>query len=260
MAKNKSMNFTVTFPLTLNFRNKCSLTFDLSKKKTEFAQTFPEGFYYIEGSNGSGKSSFLSMLALLAGSIGKRDEKKFGGIQFSEYLYSHNEFDINEAATIREKYFCIFTQEVFFLPGITTLKNYSIFNETGKTSNIPENEYPNLLSGGQQQNRYIQMIFQPKKSVWFLDEPFNNMDNNNKLVFWELLKKIVSKPSKTFFLIDHSMNNHIKDEYFEHYEDIVTTISNNDQNENSIIAIYKAKHPKSFVEKEIMELKTNLIN
>ncbi len=194
------MCFKITFPLFQEFNGDGSITFNL--KNSGNLPDFINGIYYLHGDNGSGKSTFLSMLALLSGYIGKTAKR--GTIEYGSYSYNDKAFDNNKAARIREKYFCIFSQEVFFLNGPSVQENYNILNGGNENNTLPFKEkYPYLLSGGQQQRIFMDIILQNSKKVWFLDEPFNNLDAVNTHNFWKLLGKTYSESPKIIFIVDH---------------------------------------------------------
>ena len=102
--------FEVTFPLILETNDGFAITFILEKGST---LEFKTGLYYLSGDNGSGKTTFLNMLALIAGSIGKKTGRSPGGIKFNGEAYRGDKFDYIRAAEIREKSFCIFPQRAF---------------------------------------------------------------------------------------------------------------------------------------------------
>jgi len=244
------MNFEICFPLILNFNKQSGIRFDLLQQSDSSILTIGKGFYYIQGENGSGKSSFLSMLALLSGSIGKKASKQQGYIKYNNTLYNKKNFNCIKAAKIREKDFCIFTQEVFFLPGISSRRMYSILNSSDKSISIPRSEKPNFLSGGQQQSRYMDILFKHDKPVWFLDEPFNNLDNNNKIKFWNLIKNI-KHDNNIYFLIDHSLTDYINKENSQLFANISTTAYSSNKNDEYNISFYKIIDVHSFIDNDI---------
>ena len=68
-------HFMVTFPLVLESNSTFKIIFT-SQDNSVFE--FKKGVYYLAGDNGSGKTTFINMLALIAGSIGKKADKKMG--------------------------------------------------------------------------------------------------------------------------------------------------------------------------------------
>jgi ABC-type multidrug transport system ATPase subunit len=197
--------FKVIFPLVHNFNKQCSIIFNKTTTDDKNEICFYPGLNYITGENGAGKSTFLHILALLTGRIGSRELQKQGKIIYNGQSYDDKSFTVFKAAKIREEHFCIFSQQVFFLPGINSIQNFELFNPGYQGNIIDEYEDPYLLSGGQQQMNFLNMIMQDHKNVWFLDEPLNNLDTERQIYFWEILKNICTKTMPIIFLIDHNM-------------------------------------------------------
>ena len=200
--------FAVTFPLILRCEGDTALTFTLASGEN---LSFDPGLYFLYGDNGSGKTSFLNMLALIAGQVGKMADGRPGGICYNGEAYGHRRFDCFRAADIREKYFCIFPQKAFFLP-VSSRDNYLILNGTdrAKADEFPAGENPDLLSGGQQQKILMDIVLDEKKPVWFLDEPLANLDARRRVYFWQVLHRACTGQSRTLFYIDHWMGPEIK--------------------------------------------------
>jgi ABC-type lipoprotein export system ATPase subunit len=164
--------FEITFPLVLTYDDSFSITFTLEKGS---ALKFNQGVYYLHGDNGSGKTTFLNMLALTAGRIGRKAAHDKGAIKFNGEAYNRTGFNHIRAAEIRENSFCIFPQKAFFLP-VSARDNYMVLNgsDRNKADAFSATEFPDLLSGGQQQKVLMDIVLDPKKPVWFLDEPLTN--------------------------------------------------------------------------------------
>jgi len=219
--------FQIQFPQTIKFTNKINISFYSSIKQQSIF--FNKGIYLLAGDNGSGKSTFLSMLALMEGSIGKKSYKSDGLLSFGKFSYHDRKFNHYTAEKIREDYFAILTQDVFFLPNITTRVHYYHFKGIND-KHISKSEEPSSLSGGQRQNRFIDMILNKKKRVWFLDEPFNNLDQNNNMNLRNILINELKINDKIIFLVDHNLTKEMylqdKISFVDSFLSINTTIAN----------------------------------
>jgi energy-coupling factor transporter ATP-binding protein EcfA2 len=203
-------HFEITFPLILTYDDSFTITFELQKETT---LKFKKGVYYLRGDNGSGKTSFLNMLALTAGTIGEKANREKGTITFSGEAYNGKGFDHIRAAEIRENSFCIFPQKAFFLP-VSARDNYMVLNgsDRKKANDFSPSEFPDLLSGGQQQKVLMDIVLDAKKPIWFLDEPLTNLDAERRHYFWKTLEKAYRKGLKIAFFIDHWMGKNILDD------------------------------------------------
>jgi energy-coupling factor transporter ATP-binding protein EcfA2 len=254
--------FEVTFPLFLDHDDHHMVKFaSLGGNPLEFGQ----GIYFLCGDNGSGKTTFVNMLALLAGHIGQEKDDR-GVIRFNGESYKGEDFDYLRAAEIREDFFCIFPQKAFFLP-VSTRDNYIVLNgsEKEKEHAFSPHESPDLLSGGQQQRILIDIVLDEKKPVWFLDEPLTNMDSERRLYFWETLGKAFMKEgSRTVFFIDHWLVPAIKEDGdFRLFGTLRTRMENRLEDGSSDpgsqeIEIYENTAPDSFFQRQIQDIKKEL--
>ena len=250
--------FEVSFPLVLEYHGSIAITFTLEKNSM---LTFKKGIYYLHGDNGSGKTSFLNMLALIAGSIGKKGRKNGDGIKFKGRSYNGKDFNHIKAAEIREKYFCIFPQKVFFLP-VSTRDNYLVLNgsERKKAGSFSSREYPDLLSGGQQQKILMDIVLDEKKPVWFLDEPLANLDAERRYYFWKILENAYKKKLSAVFYIDHWIGAEIEnDKNFRHCNTLRVFLENRQKGESSDIGIrhikiFENNSPEEFFRKQIHKI------
>lgn len=198
----------VIFPLELNWDRSFSITFTLQGGDR---MVFDDGFHYLTGDNGSGKTSFINVLSLTAGDIGDRRSKDRGTVIFDGTPYNGRGFDHIRAAGTREAYFCIFPQKAYFLP-VSTRDNYWMLNgaDPAAAKRFSANQFPALLSGGQQQQILMDIVLDPEKPVWFLDEPLTHLDAERRLFFWKTLRGAYRKAVKTVFFIDHWMGEEIR--------------------------------------------------
>jgi ABC-type lipoprotein export system ATPase subunit len=254
--------FKLAFPLIFDCDDSFRISFSLQRGTT---LEFTNGMYYVHGDNGSGKTTFLNMLSLIAGYIGKKAESYEGMIKFGDEEYYGNSFNHIKAAQLREKYFCIFPQKVFFLP-ISTRDNYDILNGTDKTKtdSFSPRESPDLLSGGQQQKILMDIILDSQKPVWFIDEPLTNLDTESRHYFWKTLYRAYQKALSIIFFIDHSMEMEISHTHqFQHYNTLrVFSENHRDKRSNRIgfksINIYRNNAPESFLLEQINKIERKI--
>lgn len=247
--------FEVIFPLVMEWEDSFSIKFDVPGAER---MVFEDAIYYLAGDNGSGKTTFLNMLALTAGRISKETIPERGTIRFNYLAYNGDGLDPLKAAAIREKYFCIYPQKAFFLP-ISTRDNYLVLNgsDPEKAKQFSAHQYPDLLSGGQQQNVLMDIVLDDKKPVWFLDEPLTNLDAERRLYFWKTLRQGYRRALRTIFFIDHWIGSQIRQAAeFKHREALQVTLENS-QGGNEIevetrqIDIYECRWPENFFDNQI---------
>lgn len=212
--------------------------------------------YYLCGENGSGKTTFLNIISLITGTIGKKASKN-GTVIFNKEAYNSRKFNYIKAADIREKYFCIFPQKAFFLP-VSIRDNYAILNDSDKSVKqaLPSGEFPDLLSGGQQQKILMDILLDDSKPAWFLDEPLTNMDIERRFYFWKRLEQAEKNKVQTIFFIDHWLDSTIlMDRDFRHYSTITASRYGKRKNRETgsechQIEIYENKMPEGFFRRQ----------
>lgn len=145
------------------------------------------GFYLLFGESGSGKTTFLNVLAgLLSYEKGKVviDGNEYENIVDKEYMAQIADY---------------ITQDTFFVDFLDILDNLKMINndEDAIKSNLDRfgllsklKEYPSKLSGGEKQRFAIVRSLMNGKRVLLLDEPTASLDVENKIKVFELLSKI----------------------------------------------------------------------
>lgn len=248
--KGAAANFEVAFPLLLRCEGGAVLRFSADR---DAPLVFGPGLYFICGDNGSGKTSFCNMLALIAGRVGPGTDPRTGGIRFNGEAYNGKGFDGYRAAEIREKSFCIFPQKAFFLP-VSSRDNYAILNgrDPSRAAAFSDTQIPDLLSGGQQQKILMDIVLDEHKPVWFLDEPLANLDARRRAYFWQTLYQACRDVPRILFYIDHWMAPVIPGHpRFDHSVTLGVELENapaarDGNGETKYIDIYRNPDPASF--------------
>jgi len=221
---------------------------------------FGRGLYFLDGPNGAGKSTFLNLLALLAGQVGTGDGGCRGRIVYAGNDYRDSGFTTLRAADLREAYFAIFPQRAFFLP-VSTRDNYRILNgrDPLRALDFSDREIPQHLSGGQQQCVLMQIVLDPHKPVWFLDEPLANLDAERRLAFWRLVAAGWGERVHIIFYIDHLMAARVHaDRSFVCCECLQVTYTHrctpSASDEIKTIRLYHTAEPDEFFQRQIEAL------
>lgn len=149
-----------------------------------------KGLYILYGPSGSGKTTLFNIL------LG--NETFNGFIRYDKTIFKDKvSFDF-----IQEKVAFI-TQNVYFIDYLTMKENMSlasnqkidnylkIFEYLGIKSSL--GKYPNQLSGGEKQRFAIAASIIKKKTIFFFDEPTSSLDKDNKIIIFDILKKISDK-------------------------------------------------------------------
>ena len=185
--------------------NKMIACADLSKKYNDkcvidrFSGTFPEtGLYLLLGESGSGKTSFLNVLA--------------GFQPFEEgTIYWDGEAFAERVKHPEEPSFDYITQENFFVDFLTVEENLLLLKEglSGKmfesafSARVLEglerfglgdkrNAFPSTLSGGERGRLAILRALLKGKRVLLLDEPTAALDEDNKKKIFDTLLSLKS--------------------------------------------------------------------
>jgi heme exporter protein A len=128
----------------------------------------------ITGTNGSGKTSLLKILAGI--SSYEQGEVSLNNYQVNTDEYQHNIFYLGHQASLSSE-----------LSSIENLEYLSILNKTAKQQELfqaladiglkgYEYEYCGNLSAGQKRRVILAGLFVSKAQIWLLDEPFTALD------------------------------------------------------------------------------------
>jgi len=168
----------------------------------------------IKGASGSGKSTFLQIMAgldsptnghvFLSGSI----SKEISGAEMSD-IHSLKEKQSNK---LRKNNFGFIYQKNFLLKDLSVLDNLLIVNNDKEQalSLLEEvglkdkaNRYHNQLSGGEKQRVSICRALMNNPSFVFADEPTGALDYHTKEKIWDLFKKMQEKYNFGLIMVTH---------------------------------------------------------
>mgnify|MGYP005693486735 FL=1 len=180
--------------------NKLSIieSFSLEAKKKEIV--------LIKGRSGQGKSSLLNVISGLkkpdSGTITCNDvvfnseniflepEKRNLGYVFQDFaLFPH----INAESNIK-----------YAIPA----NDLNLFDKVVNALNLNNHlqKMPYEMSGGQQQRVAIARALLRRPSLLLLDEPFSNLDQDNKTCAQELIMSIINKLEIPCLLVSHELS------------------------------------------------------
>jgi putative ABC transport system ATP-binding protein len=177
------------------------------------------------GTSGSGKSTFLNMVAGLEKPT--KGEIIVGGVP----VHKLNE---EQVTLFRQKNIGFIFQAYNLLPMLTTLENVSlplIFRNVDKRSRDRmardamravglagfDRRKPTQMSGGQQQRVGIARALVGNPKIIFADEPTGNLDSRTTKEVMEIIVKMVKENRQTMILVTH-------DRSIAEYADKIVTI------------------------------------
>lgn len=179
----------------------------------------------LVGTSGSGKSTFLNMVAGLEKPT--RGEIIIGGIP----IHTLNE---EKVTLFRQKNIGFIFQAFHLLPMLTALENVStplIFRGIDKKKRDKmardmlkavglvgfDKRKPSQMSGGQQQRVGIARALVGKPKIIFADEPTGNLDSATSREVMELMTQMVRAQEQTLLIVTH-------DREIAKYADRIVTI------------------------------------
>ena len=162
---------------------------------------FEEGrFYAVVGSSGSGKTTFLSLLAGLD-TPGKGIVKYKGEDIRKKGLNYHRRYNVSLVFQNYNLIYYLTTEENVKLGGKKNaealLREVSIPREDWKRNVLQ-------LSGGQQQRVAIARALASESKVLLADEPTGNLDEDTASEIIELIKKTAHELGKCVIVVTHS--------------------------------------------------------
>ena len=156
----------------------------------------------ISGNSGSGKTTFLNLLAGL-------EKPSSGSIILDDIILSgDNQFIEPENREIGFVF-----QDFSLFPHLNARQNIEfagkgnndLFNKLINKLSISEHlsKYPHELSGGQQQRVSIGRAIYSEPKILLIDEPISSQDKNNKIEIIEIVSEFVEQKDIICILVSH---------------------------------------------------------
>lgn len=179
--------------------------------------------YFVLGSSGIGKSTFLELLGLMTNiSVSSNNP------QIAYQNKNNNLLDLwtddDKIADFRKKNYGFLFQNSYLMPNFTNRQNLYfgpyLNDESGSELDdkiakycervgLPLNmldRYPQQLSGGQRQRVSFLIAMLSEHKVIFGDEPTGNLDKKNAHELLKCLSDEIKSKGKTAFLVSHDID------------------------------------------------------
>lgn len=182
-----------------------------TKALTEVSCSFEQGkFYAITGKSGSGKSTFLSLLAGL--DVPTEGNLYIDGRDIREI--DRDSYRMNRASVIYQAFhlFPLLTvmENVMFsmqLQHISKKEAKARAREFLAKVDLPDTLYgkmPNMISGGEQQRVAIARAMASGGQILLADEPTGNLDSQNEKVIVNLLCRLSHEENYAVIVVTHN--------------------------------------------------------
>ena len=171
---------------------------------------FEQGLVYaIVGSSGSGKTTFLSLLAGLdvptAGTIAL-DGQSTAEIDRDEYRLNHvsviyQNFNLFQHLTVLEN-----AAYPLYVRKVSGKEADAVAREKLLQVGLKEDQFnrlPNMLSGGEQQRVAIARALASGSEIILADEPTGNLDSTNSRNIVEILHRLAHENDRCVIIVTH---------------------------------------------------------
>ena len=165
--------------------------------------------YAIVGSSGSGKTTFLSLLAGLdaptSGSI-ELDGRSTSEIDRDEYRLNHvsviyQNFNLFQHLTVLEN-----AAYPLYVRKMPSNEADALAKEKLRQVGLKEDQFkrlPNMLSGGEQQRVAIARALASGSEIILADEPTGNLDSTNSRNIVEILRQLAHENDRCVIIVTH---------------------------------------------------------
>ena len=192
--------------VTYEYRNSHQTVRAVNGVSWEFEQG---QVYAIVGSSGSGKTTFLSLLAGLdvptAGTIAL-DGHSTAEIDRDEYRLNHvsviyQNFNLFQHLTVLEN-----AAYPLYIRKMPVKKANALAREKLLQVGLSEDQFrrlPNMLSGGEQQRVAIARALASGSEIILADEPTGNLDSTNSRNIVQLLRQLAHENDRCIIIVTH---------------------------------------------------------
>ncbi len=188
------------------YRNPYQTVYALKGVSADF---MPGNVYAIIGSSGSGKTTFLSLLAGLdvpsSGSISWNGEST-AGMDRDAYRLEHvsviyQNFNLFSHLTVLEN-----AAYPLYVRKVARKEADALAREKLLAVGLKEAQFgrfPNMLSGGEQQRVAIARALAAGSEMILADEPTGNLDSENSRNIVEILQKLAHEEGRCVIIVTH---------------------------------------------------------
>lgn len=202
------MNSLVAKQVTYEYRNAVQTV----KAVNGVSCNFQQGLVYaLVGASGSGKTTFLSLLAGLdvptSGTI-ELDGESTANMNRDSYRLNHvsviyQNFNLFQHLTVLEN-----AAYPLYVRKIPKKKADKVAAAKLAQVGLKEDQFkrlPNMLSGGEQQRVAIARALASGSEIILADEPTGNLDSTNSQIVVEILRNLAHKNNRCVIIVTHDL-------------------------------------------------------